>query len=122
MGTYKQTDTCIKDLISNGLLACKNDPYPHLSILSITPDGLGLLEKIEIQAAKEEQRRTEKECAESKRLEERLEDHTREEHYHQTQNKVSIAAAIIGPIVSFLLGMITEHYTGIISFFASLHH
>lgn len=66
------------------------------------------------EAAKEEQEAKEK-SAEAKRLMERHEDHTREERYHRSQNRVTILAAAVSSVFSFIFGLLVEYWSGVVS-------
>lgn len=122
LADYKNTDACINALLHENFLSRKRGNDDLYDLLSITPKGLGLLEELEEQAAKEKQRQAEQEAAESKRLQERHEDHAREERYHRSQNRVSIASAVIGSCLSFIFGLMVEHHAGIISALINIVH
>lgn len=76
------------------------------------------LETLRQNAAEQAKQQAEQERAEAKRIQERLEDRADEERRYRTQNKISI----IMPLITFLLGMIAEHFSGIISFISSFFH
>ena len=82
----------------------------------ITPEGLSALLIVEEEKCKQEAQRAENEAkeraAEAKRLEERAEDRADQERRYRGQNRVTICAAFI----SFFLGMIVEHFSGILGF------
>lgn len=75
---------------------------------------------VEEEKRKQEAQRAEnqaKECAaEAKRLQERLEDKADAERRYRGQNRVAICAAFI----SFFLGIIVEHFAGILGFIVQL--
>ena len=108
------------------LKVIETNVLPDLTLLSVAwqlkTEGEIALWEVEERSAQEEQRRAEQEAAEAKRLKERHEDHAREERFHRTQNKVEIAAAIIGACISFVLGMVVEHQASIITTILSWFH
>lgn len=98
--------------------------FQAFSEVKLEPAGstlyLQLLQDMREAEAKEKQDRSEKEAAESKRLAERAEDHSREERYHIEQNKTTIKASLISALIALPVGMIIEHFSGIVSLVASL--
>lgn len=92
----------------------ENNVFPDLSIKpiawEITPLGLSALSEYEKAEAEKAEQKAEKEAAEAKRLKERREVRADEERRYRTQNKI----AIIMPIVTFLLGLVVEHFSGIL--------
>ena len=94
--------------------ASENDVFSGLSVRpvewEITPLGLSALSEYEQAIAEKAEQKAEKEAAEAKRLQERHEDRADEERRYRTQNKISI----IMPIVTFLLGLVVEHFYGIL--------
>lgn len=82
---------------------------PPACSIRLTPAGIRALSAFTEDRTQAEDRKAEEERAEAKRLQERLEDHSREERRHRTQNKISI----IMPLVTFLLGLIVERFSGI---------
>lgn len=125
IGRYKETDACIKDLLAKNLLSCKkalDSRDFHLDVLSITPDGSSLLEELDKHAAQKEQRQAEQEAAETKRLQERHDDRTREERYQRTQTRVTLLAPVLGSCVSFLLGLLVEYKAGLLAALLALFH
>lgn len=82
----------------------------------ITPRGLSALLIVEEEKRKQEAQRAENQAkeraAEAKRLKERAEDRADQERRYRGQNRVTIGAAFI----SFFLGMIVEHFSGILGF------
>lgn len=125
MGRYKETDACIKDLLAKNLLSCKkalDSRDFHLDVLSITPDGSGLLEELDKHAAQEEQRQAEQEAAEAKRLQERHDDRSHEERYQRTQTRVTLLAPVLGSCVSFILGLLVEYKAGLLAALIALFH
>ena len=77
---------------------------------------LQLLNDLREAESEEEQNRAKQEAAESKRLAEKFEDHAAQERRHVQQQKVSVVV----PLLTFLLGMIADHFSEIISLVASL--
>ena len=77
---------------------------------------LQLLNDLREAESKEKQNRAEQEASESKRLAEKFEDHAAQERRHVQQQKVSVVV----PLLTFLLGMIADHFGEIISLIASL--
>ena len=94
--------------------ASDNDVFSGLSVRpvewEITPLGLSELSEYEQVAAEKAEQKAEKEATEAKRLQERHEDRADEERRYRTQNKISI----IMPIVTFFLGLVAEHFYGIL--------
>ena len=88
----------------------------HLDRLTITTLGREALEREQQQreAAAEHQR--EKQAAETKRLQERHEDQANDERRYRTQNKI----AVIMPLVTFVLGLLAEHFLQITALAAAL--
>ena len=91
----------------------------------ITPDWIELTEKGRAALADFRQEKAEaakherdKQRADTKRLEERRQDHADEERRHRTQNKI----AIIVPLLIFVLGILIEHLDVIRRFLSSLFH
>ena len=88
--------------------------------VEITPEGLSALLIVEEEKRKQEAQRAENQAkeraAEAKRLQERLEDQADAERRYRGHNRVTIGAAFI----SFFLGMIVEHFSGILGFFVHL--
>ena len=84
--------------------------------VEITPEGLSALLLVEEEKRKQEAQRAENQAkeraAEAKRLQERLEDQADAERRYRGQNRVTIGAAFI----SFFLGMIVEHFSGVLGF------
>lgn len=95
---------------------------PPLCAVCMTDAGTSALfselETLRQNAAEQAKQQAEQERAEAKRIQERLEDRAEEERRYRTQNKISI----IMPLVTFVLGMIVEHCSGIISLVSSLLH
>lgn len=95
---------------------------PPLCTVCMTDAGtsalLSELEALRQNAAEQAKQQAEQERAEAKRIQERLEDRADEERRYRTQNKISI----IMPLVTFVLGMIVEHFSGIVSLVSSLFH
>lgn len=117
----------IKHLETQGFLEVSETDYVgDFTLVDIqwrlTPKGESSLQEAEERKAQEEQRRAEQKAAEAQRLKERHDDHAREERYHRTQNRVSVASALLGSVASFLLGLIAEHYVGIIAAIAAWFH
>ena len=75
---------------------------------------------VEEEKRKQEAQRAENQAkeraAESKRIQERLEDKADAERRYRGQNRVAICAAFI----SFFFGMLVEHFSGILGFFVQL--
>lgn len=110
----------ISHLVSMGFLrVVETDYVGDFTLLDtaweLTQLGHSALDAADEASAAHQKQRAEDRRAEAKRLEERHEDHAREERYQRTQNRVSIAAAAISSLISFLCGIIIEHITGILS-------
>ena len=94
--------------------------FQAYSVVKLEPPGsalyLQLLNDLREAESEEEQNRAEQEAAESKRLAEKIEDHAAQERRHVQQQKVSVVV----PLLTFLLGLIADHFSEIISLIASL--
>ena len=111
----------VQSLTSHHLLNISREEN-GLYYWELSREGRLVLErKRKEEAAKEEQEAKEK-SAEAKRLMERHEDHTREERYHRSQNRVSITSAVIGSCLSFVLGLLVEHHAGVVGFLIQFFH
>ena len=110
----------------HALLSCCLSPHgwiektskadrPPLCHVRLTPSGetalLTASETLRKKAAEQAQQYANKQAAETKRLKERDEDRADEERHHRTQNQI----AVIMPIFMFVLGLIAEHFTGIVA-------
>ena len=113
---YRKTNEAIAELLSRGLLHRQRMLSEHLDRLTITTLGREALEREQQQreAAAEHQR--EKQAAETKRLQERHEDQANDERRYRTQNKI----AVIMPLVTFVLGLLAEHFLQITALAAAL--
>lgn len=113
---YRKTNEAIAELLSRGLLHRQRMLSEHLDRLTITTLGREALEREQQQreAAAEHQR--EKQAAETKRLQERHEDQANDERRYRTQNKI----AVIMPLVTFVLGLLAEHFLQITAFVGTL--
>lgn len=80
--------------------------------------GKTVLAGISIKEAQAASEQREKERVESKRIEERREDYANEERRYRTQNKI----AIIMPLVTFFLGVLTEHFFDVFGTLANQIH
>lgn len=109
-------DEILHFLMNHGLCTPREDIAPGW--MEITEEGRTALADFRIQKAQEEKREREKERAETVRLQERHQDQADEERRYRTQNKI----AIIMPLVTFVLGMLVEHFYRIIGFLSSLFH
>ena len=78
----------------------------------LTSEGESALAEYREAIAQRRQQQAEKEAAEAKRLEERAQDRADQERRYRGQNKISI----IVPAITFVLGMVTEHFSGIVRF------
>ena len=78
--------------------------------------GRATLLTAEAERAKRAEQKATEEAAEAKRLKERREDRADEERRYRTQNRISV----IMPIVTFLLGLLVEHFCEIVSSVFSL--
>ena len=113
---YRKTNDAIAELLSRGFLRRHRMLSEHLDRLTITTLGREALEceQQQREAAAEYQR--EKQAAETKRLQERHEDQADDERRYRTQNKI----AIIMPLVTFVLGLLAEHFLQLTAFAAAL--
>lgn len=102
-------DDVIRFLMNDGLLSAREDLGP--GVLSLTEKGRSVLEAKRKQDAEKKEQEAKEENAEAKRLQERFEDHTREERYNRTRNKLAIWAIVV-PVLTFFLGMLVESLTG----------
>ena len=102
-------DDVIRFLMDAGLLSSREDLGP--GVLSLTEKGRSVLEAKRNHDAEKKEQEAKEENAEAKRLQERNEDHTREERYNRTRNKIAIWAIVV-PVLTFFLGMLVESLTG----------
>lgn len=102
-------DDVIRFLMDDGLLSSREDLGP--GVLSLTEKGRSVLEAKRNHDAEKKEQEAKEENAEAKRLQERNEDHTREERYNRTRNKIAIWAIVV-PVLTFFLGMLVEFLTG----------
>lgn len=106
------TDMLLKALLHAGYLRSAGNASPPICELKLTPDGSAALLEQEEQYRREDQKRAEDKAAEAVRLKERAEDHTDAERRYRTQNKI----AVVMPMLTFFLGLLAEHFLGIIRF------
>lgn len=92
--------------------------FVHEGFVLVTPAGKASVECSRKETARENQRKADQECTEAKRLQERREDYANDERRYRTQNKI----AIIMPFITFVLGVLVEHWTGIAGYVFSLFH
>ena len=97
-----QRDKCINELITSGYLS-----QPVCSdILRITAKGVEALE-----AERERLRLSEEEARKD----------AKQEKQQRFENKVSVANLLV-PLITYILGILTEHYAGIMDFITNLFH
>lgn len=108
------TEQRIEELYRQGILDRKLIPYQGFLVAGyfVSDKGIALLESIEINRAKDGQQKAEQKAREAQRLQERHEDYTHAERRYRTQNKI----AVIMPFITFALGLLVEHFYGIIGF------
>ena len=122
MSSYQETDACLKDLYHQNLLRFKAHNLEPYCTYSITVDGLAAIEEIDKQAAQQEQERREKEAAKAQHIIERADDRAREERHHKTQNRIAIYSPLIGSVVGYILGLLTDNFPQIWAFIIGLFH
>lgn len=81
---------------------------------SLSRDGRRLLEDRKKEAEQAASQAREKEAARAEHLKERCEDHAEAERRHVEQKKVTIVAAVLSSLLSFVAGVILEHSAGIV--------
>lgn len=106
---------CLRDL---GFYTAREDLKPGLLLLTETGKSALDLNRQKRQSRIEQQ--TEKETAESTRLQERREDIENEERRYRGQNKATIIAGVISGSAGLILGAIAEHMLGIVQLINSL--
>lgn len=92
-----------------------------VGVYSLSDKARAELEQLSQQEAERAKQEAEKQAAEAKRLEERAADRADAERRYRGQNRVTIIAALLGAAVGFALGVIAEHFTGVVSFVAGIH-
>lgn len=105
-------------LLSHKWIKTTSVAKPPLCTIRLTSSGLIALDIAKQEAAEQAEKRAQENAAESRRLAERAEDRADEERRHRMQDKI----AIIMPIITFVLGLIAEHCTGIVALIAKLSH
>lgn len=91
-------------------------PRLNPPVVYTTQKGKAVLSDFRHKQANKKQEESEKQRTEAKRLKERHEDKADDERRYRTQNKI----AIIMPILTFFLGLIVEHFSGIVEIVLSL--
>ena len=99
MNSYQDTDLCISDLIKANLLQCKNGKFPYMDLLTIAPKGCECLEEFKKEAEEE----------------------SKAQRQQRFENKMSIATLLIS-LISFIVGLVVEHYAGILAAIFTLLH
>lgn len=106
-----EADKSLRYLADQGLAA------PHMErggdVWVLTEAGKQALAEYRRYCAEYIKREAEQQAREAQRLEERHEDHARDERHHRTQNKIAIANIIVS-ILCFVAGLLVEHWTGLI--------
>lgn len=97
----ENVDEMLRFLMENGFCEARED-IGH-DLLKLTQKGKMGLELARKQAAEKAEKQSEKEAAETKRLEERKEDRAAEERRYKGQNWTTILAAILGSAVTLLI-------------------
>ena len=108
------SDDALRYLMEQGLCHAREDIRPGW--LELTEKGKTLLRELREQEAAQNQKKAAEETAEAKRLQERHEDYANEERRYRTQNKISV----IMPLVTFVIGLLMEHFAGVVEFFLTL--
>lgn len=109
-----QQDDVLRYLMDKGLCRAREDIRPGW--LELTEAGKKLLRELREQEAAQSQKQAAEEAAEAKRLQERHEDNANAERRYRTQNKISV----IMPLITFVLGLLVEHFAGVIRLVLSL--
>lgn len=109
-----QQDDVLRYLMGRGLCRAREDIRPGW--LELTEAGKNLLRELREQEAAQSQKQAAEETAEAKRLQERHEDNANAERRYRTQNKISV----VMPLVTFVLGLLVEHFAGVIQLVLSL--
>lgn len=103
----------LMDLKKDGFLSFAPD-----GTISLTGKGRSAVREYREEIARQDEERAEKSAAEAKRLEERLQDRADAERRYHGQNKITIIASLL----SFALGLLTEHFTGIMDLVFGFFH
>ena len=111
-----KADEILHFLVDSGYCTAREDIA--LGWICPTEQGKAALARYRIESAEAAQRKSDDQAREAKRLQERHEDQTNEERRYRTQNKISIRM----PLVTFVLGLLVEHFYGIVSFCFSVFH
>lgn len=122
-----ETNQLLKHLISAGTVSVSDKISPETSIVKLTPDGLSSLllyterllaaeREAMKKAAEDAERKADAERAEAKRIEERTQDRADEERRYHGANKVTIISALL----SFIAGVLVEHWAGIFGALAGI--
>lgn len=101
-------DDILHFLDEEGIAAPRADLHPDLWVL--TEHGKQVLWTHREECARKKQEQAKQADAETKRLQERLEDYANEERRYRGTNKITIVASLL----SFALGLLAEHFCGII--------
>ena len=105
-------------LLSHKWIKTTSVAKPPLCTIRLTPSGLIVLDIAKHEAAEQAEKHAQERTAESKRLIERTEDRADEERRYRTQNKITIVMTL----VPLLVGLLTEHFFGIITVISKLFH
>lgn len=106
-------DGVLRFLLDSGYCAPREDVAPGW--IELTEKGRAALADLRVKEAERTDRRREKELTEATRLKERKQDRADEERRYRTQNKI----AIIMSFVTFVLGILVEHFYGVFAFLFS---
>lgn len=98
-----ETDAVLKSMLSSGLILTTS-PASDPQLSSVSLSGSALLTLL-----REEERR-EKESQASKKA---ANEKAKKERQQRFENKIAIANLLI-PVVTFILGILVEHFTGIV--------
>lgn len=118
-GQILQADSLLENLIRNGSIILKNPASPALSVVELSPQAESSLLSAEKHmadvAAEKAEQKARNDAAEAVRLAERAQDRSDEERRYHGQNRITIIASLL----SFVLGVLVEHFTGIVAFLSS---
>lgn len=103
---YLETEDALNELTARGWLRCKRGSSRYYDTLTVTALGREQLDAADIQRCESAERERRQQASEAQRLAERRKDHADAERRYRAQNKI----AIIMPLVTFILGVLAEHF------------
>lgn len=95
------------------------DGFLHVDqerVVTLGKNGRSLVRQRREEIARRDQETAAKEAAEAKRIQERREDRADAERRYRGQNRIAVCTALL----SFVLGMVAEHFIGIVKIVVGL--